>query len=372
MADWIWSDRNCLPWAKVYLTRKLKVVHGGAFVITSVASIDGDCDLNQKRGKAMPVYDLQIVLTWKGTDSSGAHASGQISIPEFMHDSEMVDIEMVIVVDDKKQQMAVRKEVINALIPAVKQVLASFKRDMIAENTKSAEKNSPTPASSAKTESSATPHVVPPPHQAPKLDPVWIGTPTSATSKLKTASFGLETQFACTASDIYDSFLNPERVKIWTRDKGVVLDPRPGQELILFGGNVSGRLFELVPCSKIVFTWRLKSWPPSLQSSLVTLLIDEFDKVVRVRVKHVDAPADEIAVIKRNWEAYYFTPIRESLHILATIPKVTAVVAAKPLVNAEEYERMSNSARTAAHDESHDSKERMSFWFAVLYIFLFC
>ncbi|KAJ3236460.1 hypothetical protein HDU81_010755 [Chytriomyces hyalinus] len=357
----IWTDRNCLPWAKQYLTRNLKIVHGGAFVITSVASIDGDCVLNQKRGKTMPVYDLQIVLTWKGTDSNGAHASGQISIPEFMHDSDLADIEMIIAVDDKKQQVAVRKEIMNALIPAVKEVLAGFKRDLVAENTKSTEKNSQTPASTDKKENTTTPNIAP--HQAPKLDPVWIAPPSSATSKLKTASFGLETQFACTASDIYDSFLNPERVKIWTRDKGVVLDPRPGQEMVLFGGNVSGRIFELVPCSKIVFTWRLKSWPSSLQSSLVTLLIDEFDKVVRVRVKHVDAPADEIPVIKRNWEAYYFTPIRESLHILATIPKVTAVVAAKPLVNAEEFERIAKSDKTAQGlDQSHDSKEGMRFW----------
>jgi activator of HSP90 ATPase len=69
--NWHWVEKNCLPWAQEYLAGKLtglQVTRGSLTVqIESVASVSGDVDLNQRKGKVITIYDLAINLDWKGT-----------------------------------------------------------------------------------------------------------------------------------------------------------------------------------------------------------------------------------------------------------------------------------------------------------------
>jgi activator of HSP90 ATPase len=100
------------------------------------------------------------------------------------------------------------------------------------------------------------------PKPVPSLD-----TPSSTTGGssdpslvggVKTVSMTVE--FVCSAADLYDTLLKPERAQVWTRAPAVIA-PTVGCEYSLFGGNVVGKIVELVPNKKIVKTWRLKSWP---------------------------------------------------------------------------------------------------------------
>ncbi|KAI9330436.1 activator of Hsp90 ATPase [Obelidium mucronatum] len=329
--NWHWIERNCLPWAKTHLARKIKSIKAGnGFVITSVVNVEGQADINQRKGKLITVYDLQFVVTWKGTDSMGSPASGQISIVDFMHDTDMDELEYYITVDNKQQQSSASKEVEKHVIGKLKDILNTFSTDMLNENSKNLLNEVQPSVSNAGTPADVPSSPVQTPKSqvkaAPTTSPSAAATSALPPKKTRTTTIGVESQFLCTASDIYDTFLNPERVKVWSKDSKVAFMAKPGKEYSLFGGNVTGRFCEMNPCNKIVFTWRLKSWPESYKSNLVTISMDEFDDAVRVRVKQEDVPVDEVEAIKRNWEAYYFAPIRTSLDRLASVPKVTKVV----------------------------------------------
>ncbi|KAJ3201030.1 hypothetical protein HDU82_008417 [Entophlyctis luteolus] len=310
-----WVERDCFVWAKAYLTAQLgslsAIREGGeapVFVVTSIASVEGQADLHVRKGRLITVFDLTVVLTWKGADGAGAPACGQVSIIDFMHDTDVdKDLEVVIAVDDKSQQVSASKQLKMHLLPKVKQVLAQFAERMIEENSKNlntnpVEKKQPA-QSDAKTAASSS-----------------FAFVTSAKQKhfeqqaARTAEISLQTHFACTASDIYDTLLNPARVKVWSFDNRVEIESiEVGKPYSLFGGSVKGVFCELSPCDKITMTWRLNSWPVSQKPSIVHITIQEYDNACEVSVKQQGIPADEADIIKRNWEAYYFAPIRNNL-----------------------------------------------------------
>jgi activator of HSP90 ATPase len=96
-----WVEKNCCHWAKDYLKAKLvglqnQTVAGKPLVkTTELGSFSGDVDLNQRKGKLITIYDVQLKIDWKGESIKGLFGigemedqtcSGTIELPEFMYD----------------------------------------------------------------------------------------------------------------------------------------------------------------------------------------------------------------------------------------------------------------------------------------------
>lgn len=79
--------------------------------------------------------------------------------------------------------------------------------------------------------------------------------------------------FQCTAYELYDALTRIELVTAFTRSE-VKMEPIVGGKFELFGGNIEGRFYELVPAKKIVKQWRYKQWPDRHYST-VTINIDQ-------------------------------------------------------------------------------------------------
>lgn len=110
--NWHWVNKDVSPWAKDWLEKELIGVEaeedGTKVKIDSISSMDGDVDVNQRKGKVITLFDLKLKLEFSGTfnvrivhlhivilsnvypghtgDSSSA--SGSITIPEVAHDTE--------------------------------------------------------------------------------------------------------------------------------------------------------------------------------------------------------------------------------------------------------------------------------------------
>ncbi len=93
--NWHWVEKNCNPWAKDYFTTKFvgtKAEEGEKSVsITELSSFSGDVDLNQRKGKIITIYDVEMKLKWSG-NAAEKKVTGSIHIPEYMHDTEKDEI----------------------------------------------------------------------------------------------------------------------------------------------------------------------------------------------------------------------------------------------------------------------------------------
>ncbi len=70
--NWHWVNKDASPWAKEYLETQVKQVSaeddGVSASITKLISMDGDVDVNQRKGKVITIFDVSLQLEYEGTD----------------------------------------------------------------------------------------------------------------------------------------------------------------------------------------------------------------------------------------------------------------------------------------------------------------
>ena len=68
--NWHWVNKDAGDWTKQWLEENLAGVHaeeGGVSVkINKLASMDGDVDVSQRKGKVITIFDVKLVLDYSG------------------------------------------------------------------------------------------------------------------------------------------------------------------------------------------------------------------------------------------------------------------------------------------------------------------
>ncbi|KAI8814233.1 activator of Hsp90 ATPase [Cladochytrium replicatum] len=300
--NWHWVEKNCIVWTKDYITQKFTAVQaevdGTKYAVTEVSDVSGDVNLNQRKGKIITIYELNIEAHWKGYLPDGSSVSGKIKFSEFEHDIDVKDVPVEITSEDSGNHTNnIKKHV----LPQLHLTLASFADDLKQSHSKDV----------YIAPEDMKGHPVKKQYQPkPPAPEVNSGSTSATQSSLKgsTTTVKMETEFVCTAEDLYDVFVNVGKASAWSRGQAI-FTPAPGGEFQLFGGNVSGKFVELVPNEKIVQTWRLKSWP-SDHYSQVTLTFKQGDESTILSLSQTGVPIGDKDMTRSNWQNYYWNGIK--------------------------------------------------------------
>ena len=92
--------------------------------ITTVNSFSGDCDVTQRKGKVLCIYDMQLAFASTG-NVDGEDISFTILIPEFVHDQD--EDEYVFEISETPHKVLIRKH----FVPVLLKVLQAFQNDLI-------------------------------------------------------------------------------------------------------------------------------------------------------------------------------------------------------------------------------------------------
>lgn len=69
--NWHWVNKDASGWTKQYLQDHLTSIsaeeNGVTAKIDSVLSMDGDVDVNQRKGKVITLYDVKVRLEYSGS-----------------------------------------------------------------------------------------------------------------------------------------------------------------------------------------------------------------------------------------------------------------------------------------------------------------
>ena len=114
-------------------------------------------------------------------------------------------------------------------------------------------------------------------------------------------------EFMCSASDLYDALVNPNKVAVWTRGS-MISKPGIGEFFSLFHGNITGIWKELLEPSKLVFTWRLSSWPAG-HESIVTINLKQGSDSTMLQLSQENVPIGIKELTESNWKSYYWNAI---------------------------------------------------------------
>ncbi|KAG0665545.1 hypothetical protein C6P44_004926 [Monosporozyma unispora] len=351
--NWHWVDKNCISWARTYLQDKLVDIntgeHSGKYAeIKSVSSIEGDCEVNQRKGKVISLFDLKITMLTQGHVDDEPF-EGSIMVPEVAFDSEIEDYQFDISIYKETSKLNEVKPVIREyLLPQLRDAFQRFGKDLLIEHgndiqvpeaqvksqfTKANQQNSfagtatPTAVPNATKTNGTTKPVA---GSTPTLKATATTTnqgankkksiPVVNTSGGNTVTIHLEPSFNVPAFEIFNTFIDKERILMWSRSAIKEGDDNKsngspyfmvGDTFELFNGNIESELMESKLGSKLVFKWRLKDWRDKLWSTMdMEFHESEEYHETKIQLTWSGIPVGEEDRVRANFENYYVKPIK--------------------------------------------------------------
>lgn len=115
-----------------------------------------------------------------------------------------------------------------------------------------------------------------------------------------------------TPKDIYDLLLNAARFQAMTGGRSAHIASHEGGEVSLFGGDIEGRIVELVPNRRIVQAWRARNWPAGVYS-IVRFELEADGTGTRLGFDQHGYPKSAHADLEAGWPKMYWEPMNLSL-----------------------------------------------------------
>ncbi|KAJ4158652.1 uncharacterized protein LMH87_009168 [Akanthomyces muscarius] len=310
--NWHWVNKDVSAWAKEWFEEnllQLEAENGDVKAnISKIQSMDGDVDVSQRKGKVITIFDVKLVLEYSGSAPDADDVSGTITVPEIAHDTE--EDEYVFDIDvfaESKEKQPIRDLVRTKLVPELRKAFQKLAPALIAEHGRDIQHA----AGSNPSSGFSTPKTYNPPGSENKPAST-AASKTSAGGVVNTTTVTDNEEFRTTAEELYQTFIDPQRIAAFTRSPPKVFDgAKQGGKFELFGGNVSGEYVELEQNKKVVQKWRLAQWPASHFSTLkIEFDQNDVDHVTVMRVTWDGVPVGQEEVTKRNWLEYYVKSIK--------------------------------------------------------------
>ncbi|MCJ1225895.1 hypothetical protein MMC12_002544 [Toensbergia leucococca] len=312
--NWHWVNKDASEWARDYLEKTLTEISATegdvSAKVIKVLSMDGDVDVNQRKGKVITLFDVKLKLEYEGTTKEGENVSGTITIPEVAHDTE--EDEYVFDIDiysDASSKQPVKDLVRSKIVPQLRTQLHELAPALITEHGKDLQH----PPNSNPSTGTQTPTSTTTSAQAhAKQSSTTTSQSTGKGPLVNTTSVNSTEEFRTTAQELYQTFTDPTRLAAFTRAPPKLFEgAHVGGKFELFGGNVSGEYAELEAPIKIVQKWRLGQWPEGHFSRLeIKFDQNDRDSVTVMRVVWNGVPVGQEEVTRRNWGEYYVRSIK--------------------------------------------------------------
>ncbi|EGV66637.1 hypothetical protein CANTEDRAFT_112346 [Yamadazyma tenuis ATCC 10573] len=328
--NWHWVDKNCLSWSSDYFKDTLvglKAEKDSQTVkISAVSSVEGDCEVSQRKGKVISLFDMKLVLKFDGftdTADKSSDVSGSITVPELAYDTEEHDLQFdVSIYNETNTKDAIRALIRTQLLPQLRQVLGGFGGVLIKTNSSDIQLESDK-VNSVFTKSNQEAHTAvqkaPKENQSVKKnikkETISSSAAPKATSshipKYNTSTLHLEPSFNTTAEQLFLTLLDPQRIAAWSRSPPLI-EPTPaavGSIMKLFGGSITSKITKLVPNEQIVQDWRLEDWKDGHFAHL-NISLNQGSSETKMVVKFDGIPVGEEDRVRGNFEDYYIRSIK--------------------------------------------------------------
>jgi activator of HSP90 ATPase len=73
--NWHWVNKDVSPWAKEWLQGQVVGLEaeddGASAKIDSITGMEGDVDVNQRKGKVITLFDVRLELEYSGRSTDG-------------------------------------------------------------------------------------------------------------------------------------------------------------------------------------------------------------------------------------------------------------------------------------------------------------
>mmetsp|Transcript_11968 Transcript_11968/g.17792 ORF Transcript_11968/g.17792 Transcript_11968/m.17792 type:complete len:344 (-) Transcript_11968:56-1087(-) len=307
---WHWEYKNALPWfketaGKVFDGTLLYENNEASITFTSVEHVKGEAQVTnrKKRLGAMYEVDMKVGLEaiLKGDDGSQiANEKGALHFPYIADENDLDEFDMNLKgIKNKTLRSLILKQGKKGVTERIVSILTDLKQGaglLINYADQQAASNNQTNTTTNST---------------PKPKPTTTTTTTQPKAKStssKTDEFTLKSSFASPPGMLFDCFVNPGRIQVYTNSAAHV-DPTMGGKFDMFNGNITGTFLEIEHNVKLVQSWRAKDWPKDVQSH-VTMKFDQQGSQCVLTLTHKNVPAKDVERIRSGWQNNFFSRIK--------------------------------------------------------------
>ncbi|KAG7673402.1 hypothetical protein Ndes2526B_g03152 [Nannochloris sp. 'desiccata'] len=323
---WHWTEFNALPWSTDRLKELLCSMvlvedkDGAVIKITEEdIKLTGECVINQRKGKIIPAYELDLSLKWKGTDAENNEGSGDIKVPYISEENHDEDPEVQIsVTSGNGPAEKMRTLIVNHGRPLIYKAIGIFVNELsVGGPLKPGSESAAAAEAAAVAAAGATAEAK---GVAPSAE-VKAAAPTTApaAAKKKGASRSIEIteNYYASCKDLYECFTDTNRVRAFTGSPAEI-NATPGGSFSMFGGSIEGTFRELIPHSSIDMDWRFSSWPDGATSRVVISFEEKEKGSVTLHLKQTGIPDsdrygnhDVLNMTQAGWKQQVLLRIRQ-------------------------------------------------------------
>jgi len=310
-------NKDVSEWTRNYLDKELTTIsaeEGGVSAkISKVLSMDGDVDVNQRKGKVITLFDVKLSLEYEGKTKDGEDTNGSITIPEVAHDTE--EDEYVFDIDiysDSATKQPVKDLVRTKLVPQLRSYLVKLAPALIKEHGKDIQH---APGSNPGSGVSTPKYQPNKPAQIPQKSTTSTATSTTAESHVNTTTVTTSDEFRTSAAELFTTFTDKDRLSAFTRSAVQLSStpPAPKTTFSLLDQNVSGSYVKLEEPTLITQKWRLSTWPQGHFSDLeMKFDQNDLDHVTVMRCTWKGVPVGQEDVVRKNWESYFVRGMKQT------------------------------------------------------------
>jgi len=327
--NWHWTEKNADVWSKnkmkeLFTNLVIEDPKIGQVLIEEVEKVDGEARVNNRKGKLIFFYEWEITLKWKGhINGNDTEVRGKVDIPNMSEEhDDMDDVDIDVSLTTKGPESDQLKEVMRKGAGAVKirKCLADYLTGLKTEFSSGVilPKKGSAPAANNDTKSTTTA----PNNTTKSSTRINISAAESSMNRVSLSTAGgvqlevddltIEETMKCTGQELFNALTQRDMIQIFTGSEAKMAESAAkGGEFTLLGGGISGKFLEVVPFTKIVKEWRLKSWPDG-HFSKVEITIKQTKEDTKLTLKQSAVPVKEIQSTRGGWQRYYFEAMKRS------------------------------------------------------------
>ncbi|EPS71645.1 hypothetical protein M569_03115 [Genlisea aurea] len=318
--NWHWAETDCLDWSRKFLSNLLadKVVlsgEGNLFIrIKKIEKLDGEAYVNVRKGKIIPGYELNLVISYEAEakESVGGEVilstEGSVEVPYISDENAGEDPEIRITIKDEGP---VGRQLKDAFVAKGKAFVFEKIRDYVnamAKGGPAKEELEVKKITEKKTTSSSSVPTIPASTKEIKKK--------EEKRKEGFKTITLSEKFNCRARDLFEIVMDENRWKGFTQSNAAI-SKQVGGEFSIFDGSVTGKNLELEEGKLIVQQWRFGSWPDGIVSKVRLSFEEPEAGVTVVKLTHSDIPEEDrygnasvVENTERGWRDLIFYKIR--------------------------------------------------------------
>jgi len=319
--NWHWTEKNADAWSKskikeLFTDLVIEDAKIGNVVVEEVEKVEGEARVNNRKGKLIFFYEWELALKWKGhVNGNDKEVKGKVEIPNFSEEhTDLKDVDIEVQLTTKGPESDVLKEMMRKGVGAatirsnLEEYLKSLKTEYatgVILPKKGQENGQAPPVAKSSVSSSSRINLNTTTASLGKVD---IGSGT----KIEVNDIKMEERMKCTGQELYNALTQRDMIQIFTNSEAKMSDvAAEGVQFELLGGGISGKYLEVVPFTKIVQEWRLKSWP-SGHFSKVELTISQTKEDTKLVLNQTGVPVKEVESTRAGWQRYYFEAMKRT------------------------------------------------------------